>query len=160
MEQKIQGLVESHFANFKTDLYAKMNTTISPTAADELKNYIDNYVSLSLKKEDFYVKKEQPIVEEEDRCIAKRCDSTQCTRRKKKGCDLCGTHVKNAPNGIIETTDGNIKRVEIWVIDIRGIQYYVDADNNVYNTEDVLEARHNPRVIGTLSVDGKNVTIL
>ena len=31
-----------------------------------------------------------------------------------------------------------LKREDIWVQDIKGIQYFIDANNNVYNHEEVL----------------------
>jgi len=38
--------------------------------------------------------------------------------------------------------------VEVFATEIKGILYYVDAFQNVYRTEDILESRENPRIIG------------
>jgi hypothetical protein len=38
--------------------------------------------------------------------------------------------------------------VEVCATEIKGILYYVDAFQNVYRTEDILESRENPRIIG------------
>ena len=41
-------------------------------------------------------------------------------------------------------------------MDINGINYYVDDNNNVYNTADILSNSSNPNIIGRLSkIDGK-----
>ena len=81
-----------------------------------------------------------------DRCISKRADEVQCTRRKKAGLDYCGTHSKNSPNGEVEVVSGD-KNVEVWVEDIAGIIRYVDAEGNKYNVEDVLAGKPNPRKV-------------
>lgn len=85
-----------------------------------------------------------------DRCIAKRANGEQCTRRKKEGEGYCGTHIKGRPHGSVNETAENMvtnKKVEVWVQEIKGIVYYVDADKNVYDPEDILINKVNPRVI-------------
>jgi len=85
-----------------------------------------------------------------DRCIAKRANGEQCTRRKKEGEGYCGTHIKGRPHGSVNETAENMvtnKKVEVWVQEIKGIVYYVDADKNVYDPEDILVNKVNPRVI-------------
>ena len=85
--------------------------------------------------------------------MAKRADGEQCTRRKKEGCDLCGTHYKGTPKSLFEITDQNMDRkennenLEVFVEEIQGIVYYIDKYNNVYKTEDILEGIENPSII-------------
>jgi hypothetical protein len=79
-----------------------------------------------------------------DRCVAKRANDEQCTRRKKKGCDYCGTHSKNSPNGEVEVVSG-LRKKEVWAEEVMGIVRYVDAEGNSYNVEDVLSEKENPR---------------
>jgi hypothetical protein len=90
------------------------------------------------------VKKEVPFSE---RCRAKNANNEQCTRHKQKGKDFCGTHLKSAPFGCI---DGNKvqKIIQVYTRDINGIIYYVDDNDNVYNTGDILSHTTNPRIIG------------
>ena len=63
---------------------------------------------------------------------------------------FCGTHVKGTPNGVF---DKDVKQkptkrtIEVIVQDIKGIVYYIDNDHNVYNTEDVIANKENPRII-------------
>ena len=39
------------------------------------------------------------------------------------------------------------KKVEIWAHDIQGIIYYIDNNNNVYQAEDIVGNKENPKVI-------------
>ena len=39
------------------------------------------------------------------------------------------------------------KKVEVWIQEIQGIVYYVDANKNVYDPEDILANKVNPKVI-------------
>ena len=63
---------------------------------------------------------------------------------------FCGTHVKGTPHGVFseeENVEGSKKTIQIWVEDIKGIVYYIDGCENVYNTEDVVSNVENPRII-------------
>lgn len=85
-----------------------------------------------------------------DRCVAKRANGEQCTRRKKEGEGYCGTHTKGRPHGSVNETPENVvtnKKVEVWIQEIKGIIYYVDAEHNVYDPEDILLNKINPKVI-------------
>jgi hypothetical protein len=85
-----------------------------------------------------------------DRCVAKRATGEQCTRRKKEGEGYCGTHIKGRPHGCVNETDETVvtnKKVEVWIQEIKGIVYYVDANKNVYDPEDILANKINPRII-------------
>jgi len=85
-----------------------------------------------------------------DRCLANRANGEQCTRRKKEGEGYCGTHSKGRPHGSVNETPENMvtnKKVDVWIQEIKGIVYYVDADKNVYDPEDILLNKVNPRVI-------------
>lgn len=98
------------------------------------------------------------IVPEEERCIAMKAGKTQCTRRKTDSCAYCGTHIKGLPHGVIDKTNDiapTTKR-EVWAEDIRGITYYIDSQQNVYKTEDVMKNIINPTVIGTWSKQGED----
>jgi hypothetical protein len=97
------------------------------------------------------------IVPQFELCVAKRANGEQCTRRKKtdgkyknEPTNLCGTHVKGTPHGTVsndETIQKPNTKVEVWVKDIKGINYYIDSQHNVYNPEDILANKVNPSVI-------------
>jgi hypothetical protein len=95
-----------------------------------------------------------------DRCCAKRANGEQCTRRKKE--EYCGTHMKGTPHGIVDLNQDvtqTTTKVEVWAQDIKGIIYYVDKDMNVYNAEDIVSNKNNPKVIAKYSKDGENYSI-
>jgi hypothetical protein len=39
----------------------------------------------------------------------------------------------------------------VWVQNIKGIEYFIDAKNNVYKHEDVIENSANPQIIAKCS---------
>jgi hypothetical protein len=85
-----------------------------------------------------------------DRCSAKRANNEQCTRRKKGGCEYCGTHVKGTPHGVVDLTSETkvtTQKIEVWAQDVQGIVYYIDKFNNVYQAEDIMLNRMNPKII-------------
>ena len=72
---------------------------------------------------------------------------------KKEGCNFCGTHTKGTPHGMIEnnvsTENSKVRvKVEIWVQEIQGINYYIDVDHNVYKPEDIIQNTDTPQIIG------------
>ena len=87
-----------------------------------------------------------------DICIAKISQGIRCSRKHKKGNVYCGTHIKRQPTGVFEEVVRPVrvkmeKKVDIWVQLIRGINYYIDENNNVYNPEHILSLNKNPSVI-------------
>lgn len=89
------------------------------------------------------------IISDDIRCCAKRADGAQCSRKKRGGSMFCGTHIKGCPHGEFEkNTTTTTKMITTIAIDIGGIYYYKDTDNNIYNTEDVHSGKNNPQIIG------------
>jgi hypothetical protein len=43
------------------------------------------------------------------------------------------------------------QNVNVWVQNIKGIEYFIDAKNNVYKHEDVIENATNPQIIAKCS---------
>ena len=152
MEKRIKTKVDEYFAKMKEDIkkFAIENSE-ETEKYNSIIRYIYEYESLKLTTEDFSkrkrVKNTVPIYE---RCCAKRANGEQCTRRRKDTEMFCGTHIKGTPHGVYNQNEVNEpakKTVQIWVEDFKGIVYYIDANNNVYNTEDVAANIENPRVI-------------
>ena len=97
-----------------------------------------------------------------NRCNAKRANSEQCTRRKKEGFEYCGTHLKGTPHGIClsgETDKPLTHKIEVWVQDIQGIVYYIDKANNVYQAEDIIVNKMNPKIIAKYVKNGEHYSI-
>lgn len=103
----------------------------------------------------------QPIVIDQNKCYARTGGSKQCSRKKQKGQDFCGSHMHNQPNGridqIIETTKSQPKKrgrppknspkspiidtpitcMDAVMEEIHGINYIIDENNgNIYKIPD------------------------
>jgi hypothetical protein len=159
MEKRLKNKITEHFSVFKNDMKRKVMTMDVPdTERDAIITYIHDYQMMELTQDDFVKRKRvKNVVPLFDRCVAKRANNEQCSRRKKDGCEYCGTHLKGTPNGMVSTTiDGDDNhhdsediehRVEVWAQEIMGITYYIDGQYNVYQAEDVIMNKENPKII-------------
>lgn len=161
MERRINKRIEQYVHTLKTDLVNNIQSCSSfeTNQADmlELVNYIYQYDKFELTKEDFLKRKRvKSMVPMYERCCAKRANGEQCTRRKKDLDQYCGTHSKGKPHGIITDEEPIVttKKIEVNAIDIKGIVYYLDSTENVYDTEDVISNKTNPRIIAKYKKDG------
>ena len=96
-----------------------------------------------------------------NRCTAKLTNGEQCTRTRRQDSEFCGTHHKFTPHGKIseEKETNTDKTLEIMVVDIQGIIYYMDKFNNVYNITDILEKKENPQIVGKYKKNGTEYKI-
>ena len=153
--ERIQKNINKKIANFlikfKDDIKEKINTlNLNEEKAENLLKFMYDYERLSIEKSDLQKRKRvKNIVPTFERCRAKRANGEQCTRRKKTSHQLCGTHIKGTPHGMIHLSEkvDEIKKISIWAQDIKGIIYYIDESNNVYDTKDVYENIINPKII-------------
>jgi hypothetical protein len=165
MERRLNRKIEEYVTDFKQSVLAKaqqLGLNNDPNLAALVK-YVYDYDRLVLSKEDFMKRKRvKNAVHLADRCGAKRASCEQCTRRKKEGFEYCGTHLKGTPHGICETGDNDKpsgQKIEVWVQDIQGIVYYIDKNNNVYQTEDIFTNKVNPKIIAKYLKTGDNYSI-
>jgi len=117
---------------------------------NDLIQYIYNYERMTLNKDDFMKRKRvKNVVPYFERCCAKRANGEQCTRRKKEECEYCGTHMKGTPHGLVEDEENKqtMQKIELWAQEIMGIVYYLDKFGNVYQAEDIVNNKVNPKVI-------------
>jgi hypothetical protein len=155
MEKRINKKISLYIQNLKQDVANYVVTHNSGLSKEEIINYINSYSDFTLTSEDFTKRKRiKNIIPHYDRCTAKRADGMQCTRRRKNVELFCGTHNKGQPHGIISTTEikPTTKKVMVWAEDIKGIIYYLDTENNVYDTTDVINNIKNPKVIAKYEV--------
>ena len=161
MERRISKKVNDFIHGFKNEIAEKIkNKDIIDTS--EFMNYIYEYKNFELSKEDFMKRKRiKNMVPVYERCCAKRANGQQCTRRKKDDLQYCGTHSKGTPHGIMNDTEtiSTVTKVEVSAIDIKGIVYYLDNDGNVYDTEDIIANKKNPRVIAKYEKNGEDYSI-
>ena len=157
MERRVSKLVRTHEQQFKEEVKSWiMNNMAEHPSSSSLIQFVYDFPNVQLNADDFVrrkrVKNTVPVC---DRCIANRANGERCTRRKRNGSNLCGTHLKGTPHGMVnETSDETpMKTVELWLKSINGITYHVDEGNRVYSPEDILKGSHTPRIIGELKID-------
>jgi|1048.fasta_scaffold93080_1 hypothetical protein len=123
----------------------------SSPAIENILKYIREYPPLMLEKAELQKKKRQNgAVPAHMRCMAKCGKGEQCSRRRQAESSYCGTHTKGTPHGVVEADSSPslvTKKVSTWLEDINGIQYYIDEGGNVYNHQDIIEGKTNPRVV-------------
>ena len=171
MERRVTKKIEKHQIAFKDAIKQWLennNVQLNRSsgggdATSDFLKFVYDFDGLALTKEDFQKRKRvKNVVPHFERCTAKRANGDQCTRRKKDGCCFCGTHVKGTPHGVItpdgETSKGVVK-IEVWVQEIKGINYYIDSNKNVYRAEDIIGNRPAPKVIAKWDMEDEEYVI-
>lgn len=162
MEKRINTKIEEYLTTFKSDLKGFISSKSDLQHKNELINYIHDYGRLVLTEQDFVKRKRvKNVVPQYDRCKAKRANGEQCSRRKKGELEFCGTHYKGQPHGVISDNpeENTVRRVTVWQQDIKGIIYFIDDANNVYDTNDIVNGVKNPKVIAKYDKIGDNYKI-
>lgn len=166
MESRLNKKIETYFSNYKNNIRDKATELdiVKDENVGKLLQYIYDYERLTLDKSDFVKRKRvKNTLCYFDRCCAKRMNNEQCTRRKKEGCNYCGTHLKGIPNGVVkeddETEKNDSKKIEVWAHEIQGIIYYIDKLGNVYQAEDIVLNKDNPQKIAKYVKNGDKITI-
>ena len=151
MDKQINNKISIHIRDIvdHVDQYIKTNT-IDDNNKTNIVNIIKNFPELKLTSDDLQKKRRTknqiPLYL---KCNACRANGEQCSRRKRDNYDYCGTHEKNRPYGEYNNGENvqTYKKVEVWTEDINGIIYYIDNNNNVYKTQDIISNVINPSVI-------------
>ena len=161
MDKRLNKKLESYITTFKDNIREKASQLGAPN--EQLIQYIYDYNRLNFTKEDFQKRKRvKNVVPFFDRCCAKRASNEQCTRRRKDESEDCGTHMKGTPHGIIDTQNESkptTQKIEVWAQDIQGIIYYIDKANNVYQAEDIVVNKCNPKIIAKYIKTGEQYSI-
>ena len=166
MERRLNKKIEVYITDFKDNV--KQKATELGLAKDvnltQLVQYIYDYDRLTLCKEDFLKRKRvKNVVHLSDRCCAKRANGEQCTRRRKDAVsEFCGTHLKGTPHGICDFDEDSKPKgykIEVWAQDIQGIIYYIDKNTNVYQAEDIMQGKDNPKIIAKYIKCGEEYSI-
>jgi len=172
MEKKIEVKIDDFQKKFKDSInewFKENKCTITSSIVssngggggdktNEFLMFVYDYGGLKLTKDDFQKRKRtKNMVPIHDRCNANRSNGQQCTRRKKPSSDHCGTHSKFRPFGEVTIEEKeNSEEIELWIEDVKGIKYYLDKNNNVYESEDVLSNKKNPKAIAKWKRDAKD----
>ena len=154
MENKINKKAEAYVSDFKNHVcdIIKMSD-MDCHKKTEIIASIYEYPRMEFNKDDFSkrkrVKNTIPLV---NRCTAKRANGEQCTRRRKEDSEFCGTHCKSAPHGFMANKE-SAPSTEIFTEEINGIYYWIDHNNNIYKTDDILRNIENPKIIGKYKIN-------
>jgi len=130
MEKQLNKQIESYIIQFKNDLRAKiteLDFQEEKQKINEFMGYVYEYKRLQLEKDDVVKRKRvKNAIPNANRCIGKLANNERCTRRKKKDCEFCGTHIKGIPNGCINidaSGECNLKSIEVFAKEYTGIVY-------------------------------------
>jgi len=131
--------------------------------------FITDYPSLIITTDDLLKKKRinAPSTNSNNKCCAKTSKGIQCSRQKQSDQQYCGTHISDQqrPHGEISLNDISqpisSNTIKICSIDINGINYFIDENNNIYHTSDILNKNKDPRIIAKLdNSDNDNNNII
>jgi len=150
MEKRINDTLEKYLIKFKDDIKKKVSELgfDEKSKTNDLLEFVYEYQRMTLSKDDFSKRKRvQNSIPVSNRCIAVKSNNDRCTRRRKEGCEYCGTHYKNGTAEDGAESAQIIKKLEVSAREMDGIVYYVDEFQNVYRTEDILNEVENPKII-------------
>ena len=153
MEKRVNTRIEEYTTKFKMGIRQKILelNLQDKEKANELMEYVFEYQRLQVQKDDLSKRKRvKNSIPASNRCNARRANNEQCTRRRKEGCEYCGTHAKGTPNGFLNLNDSidPSRKIEVIAEEINGIVYYIDSFLNIYKTEDIMSGKENPQIIG------------
>lgn len=163
MEKKLNLKSEQYITQFKDSIREKaieLNFQ-DKEKINDLIEFVYEYQRLVYTKDDLSKRKRvKNCIPNENRCCAKRANNEQCTRKRKDGCEFCGTHAKGAPHGLAEDENViNTMPIDVIARNVMGLVYYIDKFLNVYNTSDILESKVNPQVIAKAKLVNGEYTI-
>ena len=158
MERRLAAKIRDNESSFKNSIKewldsnnCKVKQGDDADKTPEFLQFIYDFEPLKLSTTDFMrrkrVKNDAPYYE---RCTARRADGEQCTRRKRGDNIYCGTHMKGTPHGVIDNScvcATTVKKINVWVEDIKGILYNIDSSGNVYDPDDIVSGKSNPKII-------------
>ena len=154
MEKRINQQLEKYLIRFKDDIKKKVSELgfEEKSKTNELLEFVYEYERLVFSKDDFSKRRRvQNSIPVSNRCIAIKSNTERCTRRRKDGCEFCGTHYKTG--GLDEDNENHpTKKLDVSAREMDGIVYYVDDFQNVYRTEDILNEKDNPQIIAKYQI--------
>ena len=166
MEKRIGDKIETYNSSFKNAIKNYLDTNNISLVDDNKREcisdflqFVYDYDSLILEKHDFLRRKRNKnTVPEYNRCCALRANSERCSRRRKGDKMFCGTHIKGIPYGsTLNTTniteENKEKKVEVWIQEVNGIDWYIDEHLNVYDVNDIKTGIVNPKIIHKLKMN-------
>ena len=167
MERRLNKELDAFMSSRKSEILekAKQLGISDNTEVRQLLQFICDIQPFTVTKEHFTKRKRvKSIVHLADRCCANKAGGSQCTRQKKPDSMYCGTHMKGTPHGIVDDNCAECNqpvnnKIEVWAQDIQGIMYYIDKNCNVYQAEDIIQNKINPKIIAKYVKSGETYNI-
>ena len=131
-----------------------------------LRHIVSDYETKEQLHEDSSLKSGRPRVPvlPSEQCGAKKSSGLQCTRRRKNAEKYCGTHMKGCPHGDISNNVNETAKtrytVNVWLQVIDEIPFYIDEESNVYQADDIISGKVNPRVIAKYEINKQGEYII
>ena len=166
--QRTNERIQDFMQKWKDDIYThtcmlQSENPKSSFPSDKLMEFINQYEILQFEPDEMRKRKRiKNVIPSYDRCCANRASKEQCTRKRKDNFIYCGTHLKGTPHGIVDAQNepkNTTQKVEVYAQDIQGIIYYIDKNNNVYQAEDIISNKVNPKIIAKYVKDGEKYSI-
>ena len=157
MEKRLVKHVNDIISNYKESIDEITNDSSKDDKTKLM--LITNLPEPSVSVEDLLKKRRvRNTISDSERCCAYRATGERCTRKKKDGCELCGTHIKGTPHGCINVSnvtkeEQKLSKITVETLDVNGIVYYVDKESNAYSSNDIMKNMVNPQVIGKVTQD-------
>lgn len=170
MRKKITAKVDEYMIDFKNsikDYFQENNLKVTNNEKeDEISDFLKfiyDYKSIEFNQDDFQKRKRiKNKVPDFNRCCALKSNGERCSRKvKEEGqCNYCGTHIKGIPYGSILNSSAaqenhSEKKVEIWIQEVNGIEWYIDNELNVYDVNDIKNGSLNPKIVHKLRMNSK-----
>lgn len=165
MEKIVNKSIDEYLTKYKLDVHKKIDELKfgDDEKIKKLREFVFDYNPLIIKKDELKKPvRAKTVIPMCFRCSAQRVNGEQCTRRKNKDGAYCGTHTKVLPHGVFEKVDNNEKikkNINVVAENVQGIMYYIDSFLNVYNTEDILSDKEDPRIVAKAVKNGNIFTI-
>jgi len=160
MERKLNRRIADYVSEFKNEIKKKAVQLdfYEKDKIESLVSFVYEFDRLTLSIDDVSKRKRlKNSIPSLNRCHAKKANGEQCTRKQKTGCVYCGTHEKGTPHGMVSNEEDvnaqNIVTLEVFAEEIGGIVYYIDKQNNVFHTPDIMNEKQNPRIIAKYVYD-------
>ena len=169
MEKNIRSKIINYEGEFKDNLKkwlldndASIICGNTSDRTNEFIQHLSDFPRLDLTTQDFQKRKRiKTNVPDYNRCIAMKCNGERCSRKQKHSeTQFCGTHLKGAPHGTFTSNQeiNKKKQVNLWLQEINGIARYIDDNNNIYSTQDIIDKVNPPKIIGKYDIKSDNKT--
>ena len=168
MKKKITTKVDNYIIEFKNEIKEyfqanglTVNNDDDANVISDFLKFIYDYKSIEFTDDDFQKRKRiKNKVPDFNRCCALKSNGERCSRKvKEEGkYHFCGTHIKGIPYGsTLNTTNitevNKEKKVEVWIQEVNGIDWYIDEHLNVYDVNDIKTGIVNPKIIHKLKMN-------